>query len=103
MKKLYTATALTALLFSSITFATDHGSMMSLKSDPACSALVKACKAAGFKRHKEGKRFWQDCMHPLLLSKSVSGVTLDADQVKACRDKKITQLQNELTELQSVK
>jgi len=99
MKKLSSLLVLTTLLFSSTTFAFGTDMM----SDSSCGAIVKACKAAGFARSSEDKRFWKDCMQPVLLGKSVKGVTVSADQVKACRDEKINKMQKELKNLQEVK
>ncbi len=100
MKKLYLVTALSALFFTSFTFACGAHDEMD---DPSCGAIVKACKTAGFARKSEDKKFWQDCMHPLLLGQTVKGVTIDPAQVKTCRDKKITDLQQQLQEFQGVK
>lgn len=98
MKKLLVATALSALFCTSVSFADDD----SMKSDSSCRAVAKACKAAGFSKGGD-KKFWMECMHPMLLGQTVKGVTIDATQVKACRDKKIAAMQKELTDLQAVK
>ncbi len=97
MKKFSTVIAATTFLVSSMAFAHDSDSMT-----PSCLTIVKACKAAGFERKSEDKRFWQDCMQPVLLGKSVKGVDVKADDVKACREQKITKIQQELKALQDV-
>ena len=73
------------------------------ESSSACKAVVHACKAAGFERHHEHKKFWKGCMEPVLLGKHVKHVHVQATQVKACREKKIDTLQKELKKLQSVR
>lgn len=90
MKKLITLTALSTIFCTSLAFAGD------------CGAIAKACKSAGYSKGGD-KKFWQECMHPILLGQSVKEVTIDPNHVKACRDKKITELQEELKELQGVK
>lgn len=69
-----------------------------------CDTIAKACLDAGFNRNDEGdKMFWQNCMRPILMGKSVSGVTVDAMTVKACRKGKIEELKKEIKDLQSVR
>lgn len=69
-----------------------------------CGAIADACKNAGFTNADMGdKSFWFGCMKPVLFGKSVSGVTVDAKDVKACRKAKIAKMQKELKELQAVK
>ncbi|STX27675.1 Uncharacterised protein [Legionella beliardensis] len=67
----------------------------------ACKEIAKACEAAGFKDND--KKFWRDCMRPVILGKKVDGVTVESTQVTTCRERKIVQLQRELKEFQSVK
>jgi len=72
--------------------------------DPACATIVKSCLDAGYTRDgAEGKQFWMDCMRPLLLGKSVSGVAVAAKDVKACRTAKIAELKRELSEMKAAK
>lgn len=69
-----------------------------------CATIADACQAAGYVRPATlGKKFWIDCMKPVLLGKTVANVTLDPSVVKACRTNKIVEMQKELKELQSVK
>jgi hypothetical protein len=69
--------------------------------DNACDSIVKACTSAGYVTNDEGtKRFWQDCMGPILLGKAVDGVTVDAANVKDCRKAKIEKMKKELKELE---
>jgi len=69
-----------------------------------CINIVKSCLNGGYtEQASEGKQFWKDCMEPLILGKTVSGVTVDANDVKACRTAKIKQLQQELGKLKAAK
>lgn len=99
MKKLLGLTALSTILCTSLVFACGPNDS---DDSSACGTIAKACKSAGFTRGGD-KKFWHDCMHPLLIGQSVKDVTIDPGQVKACRDKKIGDLQDELKELQNVK
>ena len=98
MKKLLGLTILSTILSTSMAFAGDADKT----DDPSCSAIAKACKAAGYS-HKSDQKFWQGCMHPLLLGQTVKNVTIDPNQVKTCRDKKIADMQQQLKEFQDVK
>jgi hypothetical protein len=74
--------------------------------DKPCAAIVKACLDGGFMGHgaqSEGKQFWKDCMHPLLLGKTVAGANVDPKDVKACRTAKINQLEREVNALKRVR
>lgn len=86
-----------ALSNTSLSFANNPMPM-----DSSCQAIAKACKTEGYSRGGD-KKFWLDCMRPILLGQSVQGVKTDPAQVKTCRDNKIISLQQELKELQSVK
>lgn len=67
----------------------------------ACAAIAKSCLSAGFTRDPSAtKKFWQDCMKPIILGKTVAGVTIDHSVAKTCREHKIEQLKHELKELQ---
>lgn len=69
-----------------------------------CENIANACLNAGYERVDQvGKTFWHDCMKPILLGKSAAGAIVTPADAKACRDYKITKLQNELQELQQVK
>lgn len=66
-----------------------------------CHKIAKACIAAGYTRHSSsGKLFWKDCMKPILLGQTVSGVTVSSSDVTTCKSLKIKKMQNELNELQ---
>ena len=66
----------------------------------SCGMVAHSCIKAGYGKTKtKGQYFWQDCMKPVLLGKAVKGVTIDTDVVKACRDDKISKLQDELAAL----
>ncbi len=67
-----------------------------------CTTVAKACKDAGYATAEtKDKRFWQDCMKPIILGQSVQGVTIDAATIKACRATKIDDLKSDLQELQN--
>ena len=68
-----------------------------------CEAIANACKSAGLTDEGTGdKSFWFACMKPVLYGKTVTGVTIDAKDVKACREAKITKMKKELKELQAI-
>lgn len=52
-----------------------------------CQTIATACQAAGFHSggHKEGKGLWKDCVAPILDGHAVPGVSVAADDVKACQ------------------
>ncbi len=60
------------------------------KADHPCHKIRAACEQAGFVKvgHKEKKGLMRDCLHPILEGKTVSGVTVSADEVAACKAKK---------------
>lgn len=96
----YSLALLAACLIVQPVFADED---MSSDSKP-CVTIVKACLDAGFTHQKiDGKQFWNDCMRPLVLGKQVAGITIDANEVKACRAAKISELEQELNELKAVK
>ncbi len=97
MRKYYTLFALIALFATQQSFAdmTDTDDM----STKECKVIVKACLKADYK----GKKFWFDCMKPVLLGKTVANVTVDANDVSACRQAKITKMQAEIEQFQQVK
>src|SRR5438046_1411093 len=98
MRKIHTGLMLMALLLSSSVFANKQH-----MDSKACTAIVDACKKAGYERKETGdKRFWQDCMKPVMMGKTVKDVTMDSDTVKQCRSDKIAELKNKLKELESV-
>jgi hypothetical protein len=98
MSKIRNILILAAMLTTSQVFAQDFD-----MDSHACSTIAKACIQKGFVRTPTiGKRFWQDCMKPLILGQTVSGVTVDPLVVKTCRMNKIQELKMELNELQKV-
>ncbi|MEO8402273.1 MAG: hypothetical protein ABI597_10870 [Gammaproteobacteria bacterium] len=69
--------------------------------DKNCMTIAKACEAAGFTRGKSpNKGFWFDCMKPIVLGKTVAGVTIDPAVAKSCRQHKVNELKMELKEFQ---
>lgn len=73
-------------------------------SNKQCNTIAEACKSAGFTNEGTGdKSFWFNCMRPVLHGKAVTGVSVDAKDVKECRKAKIAKMKEELKELQAVK
>jgi len=77
-----------ALSYGTLSFAEGGG-----KNEPLpkpCQTIATACEAAGFHRggHKEGKGLWKDCVAPILDGRTVAGVSVAADDVKACQAKR---------------
>lgn len=100
MRKIRIILAIAALAAIQVSFADDD-----MTSDSqACSTIANACSTAGFARtDMQGKKFWQDCMKPILLGQTVTGVTIDAATAKQCRTDKIEELKKELKEFQKAK
>lgn len=81
--------------------ANTESSMGSAESKP-CATIAKTCLAAGFSRTEvAGKQFWHDCMKPVLLGQSVSGVTIAPADAQSCRAQKIQNMTKELQDLQN--
>jgi hypothetical protein len=78
-------------------FADDE--MNGLDHNKSCAGIVKSCLTAGYRRGTPGKQFWKNCMNPLLLGKSVTGISISPEDVKTCRAAKIKQLEEELDQL----
>ena len=77
---------------------------MDMSDDPACATIAKSCQDAGYTGHgTEAKQFWKDCMKPLVMGKTVDGVTVDPKDASACRAAKIKHMQQELNDMLSVK
>jgi len=98
MRKTHLTLVLAATLLAQPVFADND---MYSDSKP-CAAIAEACKAAGFaKGETDGKRFWMDCMKPVILGQTVTGVKgIDANTVKMCRSDKIASIKKELQEFQ---
>lgn len=97
MRKIHIALMVMATLFSSSVFA-NH--MMDSK---ACGMIVDACKKAGYTKGDNGdKRFWVDCMKPIIMGKSVKDVTIDSATIKQCRTDKIADMKKQLKEFENV-
>jgi len=91
----YPLIVLAALLIAHPVFADED-----MTANRTCMPIVKACLNAGYK-HDNGKQFWQDCMKPVVLGKSVKGITIDSKVVEKCRTAKIKQLEQELSEMKA--
>lgn len=66
-----------------------------------CKNIATACTTAGFVRKgTPGKLFWKDCMKPVLLGQNVNGVTIDPNDVTACKQVKMDKMQKELQDFQ---
>jgi hypothetical protein len=69
-------------------WSADPAAAPSASSHP-CKTIEAACSAAGFIKGgaKTGKGMMKDCMKPIMSGESVSGVTVTADEVAACKAK----------------
>lgn len=101
MRKIYLIFMLTSIFSTSLVFA-DSAKNMSWHSleSKSCAAIAHACKSAGFDKNK---KFWVDCMKPIILGKTVKGVTIDSATVQTCRTDKIEAMKKELAEFENVK
>lgn len=96
MRKASLILMLSAVLATYSIFADGH---MHSKS---CAVIAKACMKAGYvRRETSNKRFWQNCMKPIILGRTVPGVTVNTSTVRACRADKIHQLKKELREFRN--
>jgi hypothetical protein len=67
-----------------------------------CSDIAKACMNAGYTRDDDGdKKFWKDCMKPIIFGMKVSGVDISPETAKSCRTDKIKEFKKKLQEFQS--
>src|SRR6185295_17454700 len=98
MRQVRTTLMLMAILAAQQVFAADSAG------DKSCSTIADACLAAGFvKTESATKGIWHDCMRPVILGKTVSGVSIKASVVKSCRADKIRDLKMELKEMEHAK
>jgi hypothetical protein len=96
-------TRLSLLLLTALSLPVFAGENMTPSNTPSCDAIASACLNAGFTRNDTAdKQFWQNCMKPVVLGKTVQGVDIDAATAKKCRADKINELQEQLKEFQSV-
>ena len=66
-----------------------------------CEGIAKACLVAGYTREGgAGKAFWADCMKPILLGKTINGITISRADVSTCRQQKVENMKQELQQLQ---
>lgn len=99
----YVLTLLISTVLMVPTVFADNASGMTVdtSSDKSCSTIADACLAAGFvKTESTSKGIWHDCMRPVILGKTVSGIKVDSSVVKSCRMHKIEELKTELKEMQ---
>lgn len=81
----------------------DETSMSEGSENKSCVTIVKGCLKAGYTRaNAQNMRFWQDCMKPVLMGKTVKDVNIDAAVAKDCRTSKIDEMKKELSDLESV-
>lgn len=101
MRKVYSVSIILASILSIQPVFADDAAMSS--DTKPCGMVAKACLHAGYSRKQsEDKKFWSDCMKPVILGQTVKGVKLDGDTVKACREDKINELKQELSDFQNV-
>lgn len=75
---------------------------MAHSNSKACETIATACLNAGYTRTDTAdKQFWQNCMRPIVLGHTVQGVEIDKTTAKTCRMDKITEMKQELKELQN--
>jgi hypothetical protein len=87
----------TAVAPASLTDQTPPTAMMS--STP-CKNIKSACEAAGYSKNgTAGKHMWKDCLKPVLLGQSIAGVTVDAGDVQACRQKVAAKMQKNANQM----
>lgn len=97
----FRATFLIIALFATPFAFADH---MMMSDNKDCGTIADACKAAGFTDgDTTTKRFWQDCMEPVLMDKAVEGVTYDKVTATSCRMSKISDMKAEIKKLEAVK
>lgn len=100
MRKLYTVLIIVAAAFSTQTIFANY---QDASNSHPCKMIAQACLAGGFVRSgAANKKFWHDCMKPILMGQTVQGVTVDPATVKNCRVNKIDHLKKELKALQKV-
>jgi len=58
--------------------------------DHPCKEIKAACEAAGYVKggHKDKKGLHIDCLKKLMNGESVEGVSIGADKIAACKEKK---------------
>lgn len=99
MKGIYKICLLSAVFLIQPAFAHDDDEGL----DKSCANIAKACVDAGYKRSSdENKKFWHDCLKPVLMGKTVEGVKIDAAEVKACRSSKIEKMKHEIKEFEGI-
>lgn len=61
------------------------------EADHPCVKVKAACEAAGFKKgaHKDGKGLIKDCIKKVMDGETVVGVTVPAEEVTACKEKRV--------------
>ena len=102
MIKIKAVLVLSAIFLTQQAMADDTADLMGDANDKPCATIAVACSAAGFTREAAAnKKFWQDCMKPILLGKTVSGVTVDPGVGQACKTLKIEKMKKELQEFQA--
>ncbi len=97
MRKIHIGfTVIATILLSSSAFAYHMDSK-------ACRAVVDACKKAGYERGEgANKKFWNDCMKPVLMGKTVKGVMVDPAMGKQCRMDKMIEMKKQMKEFENV-
>jgi len=103
MRNTRTILAIIAIVTTQQIFADNVSGMPADSSgDKSCSTIANACLAAGFvKTESTTKAIWHDCMKPLILGQTVSGVTVDSSVAKSCRVHKIKELKNGIKRISS--
>ncbi len=52
----------------------------------ACLNIASACEDAGYRMKQEtGKNIWKDCLKPIIAGQTISGVTVDPQDIQICK------------------
>jgi hypothetical protein len=79
---------------------TDQTPPSAMMSSTPCKNIRSACESAGYSKNgTEGKHMWKDCLKPVLLGQSIAGVTVDAGDVQACRQKVAAKMQKNANQM----
>jgi hypothetical protein len=79
-----------ALLFIGLSFTLGSTAVAADESelrDGPCMKMLDACKAY-IKKQPNKKSLYRDCMQPLLNDEKIEGVSINSEDLKACKSKK---------------
>ena len=68
----------------------------------SCETIASACLNGGYsQKGGPGKAFWDDCMQPILSGHTVASIAVNASDVQACKQMKISKMENEMQHFQA--